>query len=271
MAIAVLILLLGTAAALLYVAIAGVAVSSGDVAWLAGTLPPPAEANVYARYLERHRRYRLTGGLFGAVFAVVVGVRWYGSISIGIGEGSPLADILFCTLAGTLVGALLAERFRLSDPESTTVAASLSPREEPAGRSLVGAARTIAAASIALGALVAAAGSESLPLVVALCGGGVVLIAEATRAAIIGRRRPLLSERAGAVDLRIRAFAVTSIAQLELAAAVLTAGWTISKVPNFDGDVLQVLRFLVVIGCLVAAVALLRRAAPRPPRGWARS
>ncbi|WP_035062363.1 hypothetical protein, partial [Cellulomonas bogoriensis] len=76
-----------------------------------------------------------------------------------------------------------------------------------------------------------------------------------------------LSDRAQLVDARIRAFAGTSVAYLELAAAVLGAGWTVSATP-WVGTVPQVLQVVVVVGGLVLTVVLLRRAAPRPPRRW---
>ena len=126
-----------------------VQVTDRDIAWLSSTAQtPPAEAAVYGRYLERHRRHRLVGGLAGAFFAVVVGIRYYGSVSIGIGLGNPLADVLFCGLTGVLVGALAAESFRLSEPQSTTVVASLASRSIPVDPRLGQVARGLAAVAV---------------------------------------------------------------------------------------------------------------------------
>jgi hypothetical protein len=269
MAAGILFITLLVAGAWSYVTIRGVRVTGRDIAWLSSTAhTPPAEAAVYGRYLERHRRHRLTGGLVGACFAIVVGIRYYGSVSIGIGQGNPLADVLFCGLAGVLVGALSAERFRLSEPTSTTVVASLADRSIHVDPRLGNVARGLAAASVLAGVVVAATDHGFDALAVALAGLGVAGIAEATRRAIADRRRPVLSEAARAVDVNIRSFAARSVALLQLAAALLVTGWVTSKAPTDAAAALQLLQFVVVIGCLVATIVLLHRAAPRPPRGW---
>jgi len=253
----------------LAVRLLGTRVSIRDVAWIAGTpYSSPAEEDVYTRYLQRHRRHRLAGGIFGMLVALVVGIRYFGSVSIGVGQQSPLGDLLFCGLAGVLLGALSAESFRLSDPPSTTVSASLEEHPKAAGPSLIRTARGIALAAIGGGGVIAATVHDFTALAIAVGGMVVVAIAEATQAAIVGRRRPVLSDRARDVDLRMRAFASMSIARLELAAAVLTAAWTFSKVPGSDTGPVALLQLLAVLGGLVTTVILLRRASPRPPRSW---
>jgi len=252
-----------------YVTVGGARVTGRDIAWLSSTAhTPPAEAAVYGRYLERHRRHRLGGGLAGTFFAVVVGIRYYGSVSIGIGQGNPLADVLFCGLTGVLVGALSAESFRLSEPQSTTVVASLASRGFHVDPRLGHVARGLAAAAVPVGAVVAATGNGFDALAVAVAGLGVAGIAEATHRAIANRRRLVLSEAARTVDVTIRSFAARSVALLQLAAAVLVTGWVASKAQFDDAVALQLLQFVIVMSCLVATIVLLHRAAPRPPRGW---
>lgn len=252
-----------------YVIASSVKVSARDVAWLAAMpVCPLAEADVYSRYLQRHRRHRLAGGLFGVTFAATVGIRWFSSISIGIGQRSPLADVLFCGLAGVLVGSLSAESFRLSEPPSSTVAASLLNRDGSPQPDLTRAARGLTIVSLSVGGFVAATGNGLASLSIATVGLAAALVAEATRAAISGRRRPVLSDRAQTVDLRIRSFAGRSVALLQLAAAVLVAGWTLAKVPGIDNQLLTLIRFLAEIGSLALTVILLHKAAPRPPRHW---
>jgi hypothetical protein len=256
-------------AAVLFVAIGGSHVSARDVAWLAGAPgSSPAEAEVYSRYLQRHRRHRLVGGLLGALFAITVGVRWHGSVSIGIGPQSPLADVLFCALGGVLAGAFSAESFRLSEPPSSTVSASLAEHAGASRPDLIRVARGISLVSLVAGVLVAVTGHGLAPLGVAIGGLIATLVAEATQAAITGRRRPVLSDLAQVVDLRIRAFASTSIARLQLAAAVLTAAWTLSKLPVVDTGPVALVQAFVVTGGLVIAVVLLYQASPRPSRKW---
>lgn len=268
MAVGILLITLLVAGAWSYVTIRGVRVTGRDIAWLSSTAhTPPAEAAVYSRYLERHRRHRLTGGLAGACFAIVVGIRYYGSVTIGIGQGNPLADVLFCGLAGVLVGALSAERFRLSEPPSTTVVASLADRGIHHDPRVGHVARGLVAAAVVASVAFAATGNGFDALAVAVAGLGVAGIAEATRRAIADRRRPVLSDAARAVDVNIRSFAARSVALLQLAAALLVTGWVTSKAAT-DVAALELLQFVVVMGCLAATIVLLHRAAPRPPRRW---
>ena len=73
-------------AAVISLTVRGAQVTSRDVAWIAGVPEPsPAEADVYSRYLQRHRTHRVVGGLLGALFAISVGTAWYGSVRIGVG------------------------------------------------------------------------------------------------------------------------------------------------------------------------------------------
>jgi hypothetical protein len=244
-------------------------VSASDVAWIAGTPEsPPAEAAVYSRYLRRHRLHRLAGGLLGTLFAFTVGDRWYGEVSFGIGQQSPLADVLFCGLGGLLVGAFSAESFRLSEPASATVSASLTWHAGVASPRLIRVARVISLGSLVGGALIAATGHGLTPLWIATAGLIVALVAEATQSAITGRRRPVLSERARAVDLRMRSFASTSIARLQLAVAVLTATWVLSQIPGVEAGPFALVQTLTVTAGVVLTVVLLHKASPRPPRKW---
>jgi len=243
-------------------------ITERDVAWISGTSgASPPEADVYRRYLQRHRRHRLVGGLFGSVFALVVGIRFYASVSIGVGRQSPLADVLFCGLAGVLIGAFSAESFRLSEPPSSTVSASLAAHPGASRPDLVRLARGVVVGALVAGALAAATGHGNTPWWIAIAGVAFTLVAEATQAAIRGRRRPVLSDRAHAVDLTMRSFASTSTAYLQLAAAVLTTAWTVSKV-DLPLAPVALVQTLVVVASLVTTVVLLHRASPRPPRAW---
>ncbi len=253
-------------------------VAPRDIAWLAGTeIVPDDEAEVYRRYLARHRGHRLAGGLFGVAFAIVAGVRFYGSVQlIGAGSVSPAADVFFGAVTGLVLGALSAETFRLAQPRARAVA-SLEPRE-PVGLSrVVTAARVLVAAALVWGLLAAVlgsvtggpgAGGDTGPLVVAVVGLVLAGLAEATRAAVSNRRRPADSARALHVDGRIRAFAGRSVSWLQLAAATLVATWVVALTPVSETVVLDVLHVLIVLAGLVTSIVFLRRAAPRPPRSW---
>ncbi len=252
------------------VTIVRIPVSHRDVAWLAGSTPVASdEAAVYSRYLRRHRVHRLVGGVFGLALAVVVGLSWFGTVTIGIRMGNPLGDLLFCGLAGVLVGALSAESFRLGQSRSAVVAASLEVRGSRVPALPVRVARAVVLASLVLGVLVLAIGGAPAPLAAAVVGLVVALMGEATRSAVTARRRPLLSQRAHRVDDRIREFATGSVSRLQLAAAILTVGWTLALVPPIENGLLMAVRLVALLAALVSALVFLHGAAPRPPRRWA--
>ncbi len=237
-----------------------------DVAWLAGApVPVDSEAGqVYRRYLERHRGYRLAGAWFGVALAIVVGLAWDSQIHAGIGSGSPFGDLLFCGVAGIVIGSLLAETYRLSLPRDAPASASLDSRPALGGQAQVTVARIMTGIALVIGALGVVIPAFT-PLAVAVAGTVVVLVAELTRRAIDDRRRPALSEAAREVDARIRRYAARAVAHLELSAGALTLGWTVSKT---FGDRGSVIGTLLVLALLVVAVVALHRARPRPPRSF---
>ena len=255
-------------------------VDERDVAWIAGTtVVPHDEAEVYSRYLDRHRRHRLAGGAFGAVFAAVVGIRYYENLLIiGAGTVSPAADMFFGVVTGVVLGALSAETFRLSQPRGRAAVASLAPREPVGDARVVSLARGVALAALAWGALVllvpVAGPRSSAAFVVAVVGLAIGGVVELTRAAVENRRRPAESERALHVDSRIRAFAGRSLSWLQLTVAALSATWTLAFTPVGDSagiraqEAGEVMVGLLVVAGLVVTIVLLRRASPRPPRHW---
>lgn len=121
-------------------------------------------------------------------------------------------------------------------------------------------------ASTLAGLVIAVTGNGPTTLAIAVGGLLLTLLAEATRTAISGRRRPILSDRAHRADTRMRSFAGTSVAFLQLAAAVLVAGWVVSKALRTANDLVEIVRFCAVIGSLVLTVVIVRKASPRPPR-----
>lgn len=249
--------------ALLALAATRTSVTARDVAWLAGERYPRAqEAAVYERYLIRHRQHRAFGGVVGVLVGAVVGIRLYGHVTAGIGVGSPLGDVLFCGIAGVLLGALSAETFRLSEPRTTVVTASLAGRPTLADRRTAGWARGLVGLTFAIGVGVLVAGHGTAALACAVAGGAVVGVGELTRRAVRGRRRPVLSERARTVDLRLRSFAAGTVSRLELAAAALGLGWTLASVPTAGPA--EVVVTVVAVALLIVTVVLLRRATPRP-------
>ena len=245
-------------------------VTSNDVAWLsAGSAASMEEETVYHRYLDRHRRHRLFGGFFGAVFAALVGIRLYQNVTIGIiADGLPLADIWFCALAGIMVGALSAEQFRLNEPQSDTVAASLAERGIEPNQALILVARGLAVSALLAGAAIAGLSSSFDALAIAILGVLLATVAERTRQAVSTRRRPLLSPSAKTVDIRIRTFASDSVTQLQVSAAFLVTAWVTSKLPDTEIAAVDFFQFAGVMVFLIASVVTLRKARPYPPRDW---
>ena len=234
--------------------------TSRDIAWLTGSgVVPDDEATVVRRYLGRHRRHRLVGGLVGLLAAAVGGVRSSGD------AGLPL--LLFGGIAGVLVGTLSAESYRLSARFGSATVASLEPRDPPPLAGTVWAARGLLAGSVLGAVAIAVWGHDAGALAIAAAGALVTAVAEATRARIVGRRRPVLSSRAKALDVRIRTFAGRSVANLQLAAALLVVAGVLAAVPSAS-NLLGVLRGLAILVAVVRAIVHTHRAAPRPPITW---
>ncbi|GMA23939.1 hypothetical protein GCM10025864_16980 [Luteimicrobium album] len=241
-------------------------VTARDVAWLAGSAAvPDDEARVYRLYLARHRTRRVLGGLAGVGFAVVVGVRWYGTVRAGVGGASPLADVLFCALAGTVVGALSAETYRLRRLVGPAVA-SLAPRSPGPRGGLVRTAWAVAGAAVAVGLGCAVATGRLGALLMAVATALLVGVAAFTLRAVRRRRRVVDDPRAAAVDARLRAFAGETVAWLALAAAALGAGWTCAFLPWSGGPAW--VGPALAVGSLAVTGWALHRASPRPPRSF---
>lgn len=247
-----------------------------DVAWLAGGEAPadPQVAEVYRRYLVRHRAHRFFGGLGGVLFAIVYIVTWQDSPDVAAG-GGPLGDFLFCGIGGVLIGALSAETYRLSTRGSARAVATLAPHPPLARPDLARQARAAAGLALLIGIAAPLAGRGWSSLAVALPGAVVVAVGELTRRAIDDRRRPVLSDAAATVDLRIRTFASASVARLELAAGVLAVSWALSaglgdptRLPPAAQAISVALGTPISLVALVVAVVQLRGASPRPPRSF---
>lgn len=264
-------------ALLLVLALVRIPADARDVAWLAGGAFPtdPQVAEVYRRYLVRHRAHRFVGGLGGVLLAIVYSLTWEDGLQVGVGGASPLGDVLFCGVAGVLVGALSAETYRLNARGSARTVATLAPHPPLALPNLAKRARATVGLALLIGLAVLLAGRGWSSLTIAIYGAVVVAVGELTRRAIDDRRRPVLSDAAVAVDQRIRAFASASVARLELAAGVLTAPWALivgvadpaGMAPAVHSVAVALAPFIGLLA-LVVAVTQLRAASPRPPRSF---
>lgn len=250
------------------VLLAGTRVYQRDILWLAGRPVTEQEADVLTCYLRRHRVHRVVGGLTGVAFALVVSLRT-GGPGLVIGD-DPFADLLFCGVAGVVVGALSAESYRLRLPRSAPVAASLAPRPALPLRHEVVVSWALVATGLAA-AVPGLVGGNLLALRAAAFGAAVLAAGAATRSAIAHRRRPVLSERALELDGRMRGFASASVARLQVSMGTMVVVWSIWAIPDLSGTPLGFLAALASVGGLFVAIRSLRRAAPRPPADWGRA
>lgn len=229
-----------------------------EAAWLLGVpAPTAASAELVRRYLHRVRTHRLLGGGTGAVLALWVGLSRQQEVTLGIGLGSPLGDLLFGGLAGLLVGSVLADTWRIS-PRRNQRAADLSVRTVDRGaRALhpVVVVLTLATGLLALSAPTV----RSVGLAVA--SGVLVLAHQLVLRSVALRGRPLLPDDLRVTDDAIRSFAARRMTLEMLAAAVLLLGWQLTTVR--PGSALEL---LVAPATLVLTVVLLWRSRPVAPR-----
>ena len=251
-----------------------------DIAWLAGgPVLDAAQAQVYRAYLARHNGARLAGGLVAIAVGLVVAARWSpGNWSVNVSVGlPPPGNLLIWWLGGVVLGTLLAESYRLPRRGAATPRlAVLDSRPAPPLPRVVLAARLLGGLAVAGGAAWLIGRHESAGLAGLAMALLFVGLAEATQRAITDRPRPV-GEPALTVDGRLRWFAGTSVAWLELAGATLSlatvlaavGGWldTVSLPPVADG-LARLGAGVPLLACVVVTVVAILRGRVRPPRGW---
>ena len=239
-----------------------------DVDWLAGGLATGLTQPVYQAYLRRHWRLRTLGFLVGMAVAVVGAIRWPGDtvFSISVGNGPIGTDLLVCLLAGATIGTLAAETYRLGTRHSPRRQARLEARPSRPQPKLNWTARAIAAAAIVPATLGTMVMGKPDPIGGALLAVTIVILAEATQAAITDRRR-FPNSLVDDVDQRLRAFAGRSVAWLELSGAVLGFGWSLSAFEPADPWA-ELGMVTARLACLIVAIVALLRSSGRAPRHW---
>jgi len=243
------------------------AVRPVDVTWLADGIPDPRLADVYTAYLRRHRRARLLGGVGGLVVAIVAGTAWRHDlwISVSVGNGPIGGDLLVGALAGTTLGTLASETYRLRRPAGVRRAASLDARPPRPRPGLAWTARALILVAVAVG-VIGVVADKAAALGGAILAVALGVLAELTQRAITDRWRPTNALAAHA-DTRLRNFAGTSVSWLELAAGTLGVGWSLAAVTPND-SALGFVSGLIALACLIATIVALVRSGVRPPRGW---
>jgi hypothetical protein len=231
-----------------------------DTTWItASEETGPMGTELIGRYLRRVRSHRLDGAVVGFSLALMRGLSEHHSVSIGIGTGSPLADLLLGGFVGLLVGSVLAETWRIK-PRGRVREAEIAPRSPDAqAASLRVEVALLTATTVALGL----AARETRPLVLAVTS--VVLFGThwLVLRAIAQRGRPVLPADLRDADDAIRRFASRRLSIETLATALLLAGWQLASVRSFLPDLL---RDGLIVASAVAAVVLIHRSRPWPPK-----
>jgi hypothetical protein len=233
---------------------------AADASWLSGTAAPtPTAALLTERYLHRLRTHRRGGAQVGAVLAVALVATREGGLTLGTGRWSPLADVLLGGVLGLVVGSVLAEVWR-ARPGRGVRSAELRVRAvDPEAASL----RPVLVALTAVTALLAAVSPSPRSAGLAATAVALALTHATVLRAVALRGRPALPDDLRAADDAVRAFASRRLSLETLAAALLVLGWQLAgtrpALPVADG---------VAVLALVAALVLLWRARPYPPRRW---
>lgn len=230
---------------------------AADATWLTGSEHPGADVvELVARYLDRVRAHRWNGALIGGGLALLRGLLDQ-QVSVGIGSGSPLGDLLFGGLAGLLVGSVLAETWRL-DLRRPARRAELIPRvperEATALRPVVAVLTTL---TVVLGVI--SPGIRSVLL--ASASMALMVTHRLVLRAVAERGRPALPVDLRRADDAVRAYAARRLGVETLAAAILVFGWQLDGVaPSALGP----LTGAVTTASLVVTVLLIRRSRPWP-------
>ncbi|MGQ0743207.1 MAG: hypothetical protein ACT4OS_02495 [Acidimicrobiales bacterium] len=238
---------------------------SADAAWLTGKSSSSAAAvALIARYLSRVRQHRYNGAVLGGGLALLHSVTYEQNISIGIGSGSPLGDLLFGSLAGLLVGSVLAETWRIRRRRRVRQAEISVRSPEAEAKSL----RVPVAVLTIFTVLLALASRRAWPTGMAAASLLLLVVHRLVLRAVAERGRPALPEDLRDADDAIRAFAGRRLGIETFATAMLLAGWQFASV---DLPVPRPLGVASLVGSVVATIVLVHRSRPWPPRGSRRA
>jgi hypothetical protein len=226
-----------------------------DIAWAAGAGPDqsgdpptgdlrgpcqPELTALYSAYLSRQTRHQLAGAAIAGILALIIQARLYYGVWLGpAGPAMPL-DPIFACLAGTVIGGLLAQSYRLRPGrDGTPVSARLEARPDRPGKAPRRWSWALVAGCLGVGLAVGAATNHWSPLWCAAIGAAIVALAELTQDAIWSRSRPLLAAPVMRADARLRVVSAGSLAWTQLAAGLLTAAWVFGTLPDPDLGVLS--------------------------------
>jgi len=254
----------------------GTHVTDRTLSWFAGDRrPSPTEEKVYRAYLQRHNMGRLLGGVISTLIGLVVTVRSSGEpYGITVGVGTMPGNLLIWWLGGMVLGTLLAESYRLSPRNSSAVRLAVLDRRPPRPLpKVVASARVAAGVAASVGVLAIWKWADGSTCASALFAVLILVLAEATQRAITDRPRPT-SEPAISVDERLRWFAGSSLAWLELAGTALGLASTLAAVvlllppdePWFDAVYIALI--FIPVALLGVTIYALITSRMRPRRTW---
>jgi len=254
----------------------GTHVADRTLSWFAGDRrPSPTEEKVYRAYLQRHNMGRLLGGVICTLIGLVVILRSSGELNgITIGPGTMPGNLLIWWLGGMVLGTLLTESYRLSPRNSSAVRLAVldarPPRPLP---KVVASARVAAIMAAMVGVLATWTWADGSVCASALFAILILVLSEVTQRAITDRPRPT-SEPAITVDERLRWFAGSSLAWLELAGTALGLASTLAAVtpllppdePWFDPVYIALI--CIPVALLAVTLYALFNSSMRPRRTW---
>jgi len=218
-------------------------IADADVRWLQGIGANDSVFPMIHKYLYRTRAHRWMGAVVGVISSLVASLVVGRRVTAGVGANEPWFDVLFCGLAGVIIGSIVAEvRRRQAETKGARQVGARSAEMVRSQLELVAFALVILTVALALFAPSTAS---------AIVAGGAVAVLGCQLVLVDGLR--LGSRELVELDLRhaddsIRTYSIHRFALETLAWAILVSGWQLGTSVldgRFIGGVIVVLTLLV--------------------------
>lgn len=226
---------------------------AADASWLSGTAAPTETTALLAeRYLHRLRTHRRGGAQIGALLAVAVGASRDGGVAFWSTPGHALLG----GVLGLVVGSVLAEVWRVRPVRGRRSAELRVRTVDPEAAAL----RPVLVGVTAVTAVLAVSTPSERAAALALTAAVLALTHALVLRAVALRGRPALPADLRAADDSLRVFASRRLSLETLAAALLVLSGQLAGMQGLPGAE------AVAVPAVLAALVLLWRARPYPPR-----
>ena len=172
-----------------------------------GAPETPASVALIGTYLDRHMQRRRIGALFGVLTSVYINYLRTGGIQLGIGYAY-FPDLVASVLSGVLIAVVLSEshHLRRSAPSTTTIAASLEPRDVASYRAGLPtrSLRVATAISVVIGLGSIGTAAQAASLLFGVVSAIVLAAVEFEQRYIAVRPRPAMADDMRSADDAIR-------------------------------------------------------------------